>query len=273
VTRTVPCVNHRSHRLIQEIEAGALDRNTPIGDLLRKIIALGGQAGSTELRDWATKELRGYGPDDELPPYRTIGAPLQLDMVNAAYIMRAQTISPLELPKEAHGKITNDVHLRMGIAEIEQYARQCPPGDVVKFTPPGGQELIVIMNAEMDLNGQVQRLYWGVSPVSLDGVVEQVRTTLTVMIAEIRANVSDDTEVPPAEVATNAINFAVSGKRNKVNFAAPQGGSKMPTQPAPEESPRRWVRIVGVVIASILGILLAFAGALFALMQAQGWRF
>jgi choline-glycine betaine transporter len=40
-----------------------------------------------------------------------------------------------------------------------------------------------------------------------------------------------------------------------------------------EEHPRRWVRIVGTVIVAILGILLAFAGALFALMQAQGWRF
>jgi AbiTii len=77
-----------------------LDQKTPIGDLLRKVIALGGQAASKELRDWATKELRGYQGDEQLPPYRIIGAPLQLDMINLAYTMRGQTISPLELPKD-----------------------------------------------------------------------------------------------------------------------------------------------------------------------------
>jgi hypothetical protein len=34
-----------------------------------------------------------------------------------------------------------------------------------------------------------------------------------------------------------------------------------------------WVRIVGTVVEAILGTLLTFAGALFALVQAQGWRF
>lgn len=69
----------RSARLLQEIEAGALDSKTPIGELLRKVIALGGQSGSEELRDWATRELRGYGPGDELPEYRKVAAPLHVD--------------------------------------------------------------------------------------------------------------------------------------------------------------------------------------------------
>ena len=263
----------RSQRLLGEIEAGALDQKTPIGDLLRKVIALGGQAGSAELRDWATRELRGYGPDDELPSYRKIGAPLQLDMSNMRYVLTGQTISPWELPEIARDKITNDLDLRHGIGEIEQMARRCEPGDAVKLSPPLSQEVVVIMNRQEHLNGHVHSLYWGVSPVTLDGVVEQVRTTLTVMVAEIRDTMPDEAEIPSAEVATNAITFAITGKRNKVNFTAGQGKAKVPAPAPEEEHPRRWVRIVGVVIASILGILLAFAGAVFALMQAQGWRF
>jgi hypothetical protein len=66
-TDALPPVSSRSHRLLNEIEAGALDRQTPLGDVLRKVIALGGKAGSTELRDWVTRELRGFKADDELP--------------------------------------------------------------------------------------------------------------------------------------------------------------------------------------------------------------
>jgi hypothetical protein len=154
-------------------------------------------------------------------------------------------------------------------------ARRCEPGGAVKLSPPLSQEVVVLMNRQEHLNAHVHRLYWGVSPVTLDGVVEQVRTTLTVMVAEIRDTMPDHAEIPSAEVATNAITFAVTGKRNKVNFTADQGEAKVPAA-APEEEeehPRRWLRITGTVIAAILGILLAFAGAVFALMQAQGWRF
>jgi hypothetical protein len=46
----------------------------------------------------------------------------------------------------------------MGVAQVEKFARQCPPGEVVKLSPPHAPELVVIMNAKMDLNGHVMRL-------------------------------------------------------------------------------------------------------------------
>jgi hypothetical protein len=49
----------------------------------------------------------------------------------------------------------------------------------------------VIMNAQEHVNGHVHRLYWSASPVSLEGVIEQARITLTVMIAEVRATMPD----------------------------------------------------------------------------------
>ena len=139
--------------------------------MLLTAIALGGRSGSAELRDWAARELRGYGPDDELPPYRTVGAPLHVDMMNMRWIMKGQTISPLMLPDFAQDTVTNDVPLVHGIAEIEQLARRCPPGEVVNMAPPGAAELVALMNMQQNLNGHVERLYWGVSPVALEGVV------------------------------------------------------------------------------------------------------
>jgi AbiTii len=211
--RYPPLVNNRSQRLLKEIEDGALNSNKPTGDVLRTAIALGGEAGSGVVAEWATKELRGYEAEDELPAYRTIRAPLQLDAINSAYTFTGQTISPLALPAVAHGKITNDIPLYQGIAEIDRHARQ---DEVIKVLPPFAQELIKIMNSEGRVNGHVQQLYWGVSPVSFAEVVEQVRTTLTVMISEIRRTMPDKTEDVPAAVADNAMSFAVTGKRNTV---------------------------------------------------------
>lgn len=56
--------------LLAQDEDGALDSSTSLADTLRKCIALGGQAGSEELRDWARRELDGYKVEDELPEYR-----------------------------------------------------------------------------------------------------------------------------------------------------------------------------------------------------------
>ena len=181
-----------------------------------------------------------------MPEYRKIVAPLQGRHDQHAVSRDGQTISPLELPEFARDVINNDLNLRMGIGQIEQLARHCPPDDVVQLHPPGSQDLVVLMNRQQNLNGHLERLYWGVAPVVLDGVVEQVRTALTVMIAEIYANRPDGSDIPPAEVATNAINFAVTGKRNKISFAAPQGGSTVTTasQEQDEAGVRHWLKLV-----------------------------
>jgi len=256
--------------LLREIESGALDHATSIGDLLRKVVALGGRAGSTELRDWARRELQGYELTDDLPEYRKVAAPLQIDGINPAWSVRRQTISQMELPEFARGVITNDLQLRQSISEIERLAQRCPPGDVVKFQHPGGQDVVTFMNRQQNVNGHIQALYWGVSPVVLEGVVDRVRTTLTVMIAEINANLPDGTDTPPAEVATNALNFAVTGKRAKINFAASQGGGTVMTgSPESDEQPRPWLRVAGAVLVGLITII----AAILALMQVQGWQF
>jgi hypothetical protein len=68
------------------------------------------------------------------------------------------------------------------------------------------------MNAKRQGNGQIDRLYWGVSPTALAGVVDQVRTTLTAMAAEMRATMPQGTEVPCPDVANNAYHVAVEGQ-------------------------------------------------------------
>jgi hypothetical protein len=267
VRRYPPRVNKRSQCLLQKIEDDALDQKTPVGDLLRMVIILGGQADSAKMRDWARRELEGYGPDDELPPYRIIAAPLRMDWGSVRVVLRGETISPWELPDFARDKMTDEVHLRFGIAEIEQMARRTEPSKLVELPPPGAADLVALINARDHRNRHLERLYWGVSPVALAGVVDQVRTTLTAMTAEIRAIMPEGMEVPSPEVANNAHHVVVEGgKRHTINVTAPPGGSTVATAAA--ES-RQWVRIAAGVLLGLLTI----AGVVFALMQAQGWRF
>jgi hypothetical protein len=166
--------------------------------------------------------------------------------------------------------MTNEVDLRFGISEIEQLARRCEPGKVVQLAPPAAADLVALINTRDRANRHLERLYWGVSPVALDGVVDQVRTTLTAMTAEIRATMPDNSEVVTAPVAGNALRFAVTGERNKITLTAPQGANEVATT---AEERRRWWRTAGAVIAGVIGLLVAMAGGLFALMQAQGWQF
>lgn len=52
----------REDSLIAEIERDALNERVAVATALRKCIVLGGKSGSEALRDWASRELKGYGP-------------------------------------------------------------------------------------------------------------------------------------------------------------------------------------------------------------------
>lgn len=105
----------------------------------------------------------------------------------------------------------------------------------------------------------------GVSPATLHGVVEQVRTALTVLVSEILATMQEGTDTPPADVASNALAVAVGGKRNVVNVTS---GSTVTTS-GPTPDTMRWIRIAGAIIVGLVGI----AAAVFGLMQVQDWSF
>ena len=99
-----------------QIERDLLDEK-PLDTLLRKLILLGGSAGSPELRNWASVELRGYGRDAELPLYRTVSAPLQIDGTVPGGIVRHETIGAMDIPDFARDEINEQVPLRMGVSE------------------------------------------------------------------------------------------------------------------------------------------------------------
>lgn len=112
-------MSRRDETLIREIERDLLD-GKPLADLLRKCIVLGGRWGSVELRDWASRELRGFGPDDELPAYRTIYAAILADAITGRAIIKGQQISSSDLPDVVREEgINEELPLRQGVGELE----------------------------------------------------------------------------------------------------------------------------------------------------------
>ena len=120
---------------------------------------------------------------------------------------------------------------------------------MVKLSPYMPQQLVQYTNARQQWSSHIERIYWGVSPTALESIADQVRKRTIALVAEMTANMPDGAITPSADVATNAVTLAVTGKRNKINGAIHQSNGPM-TTPVPDETPRRWVRIAAGVVRS-----------------------
>ncbi len=134
--------------LLAEVERDVLS-GAPVADVLRKCIVIGGRAGSSELRDWATAELRGYGTADEAPAYRQVGAPIYADAVTGTHHIAGQRISPSMLPDFAQDDLKETYTFQVGIGEIEAVIEQCRrSGETqVKLSLPMAADLARLMDA------------------------------------------------------------------------------------------------------------------------------
>jgi hypothetical protein len=87
------------------------------------------------------------------------------------------------------------------------------------------------------------------------------------LVAEITAHMPEGVDTPSPEVATNAVNFLVTGEHHKISFSAPQARTAL-AAPQPEEHPRRRLRTAAAIIgiATIVGVFIT-------LMETQRWSF
>lgn len=253
--------------LMGQIERDLLAEK-PLDTLLRKLILLGGNAGSPELRDWASLELRGYAKGDELPSYRKVNAPLQIDGAVPGGIIRHQTIGSMELPDFARDDITEIVPLSIGVREIQSMVDQHQKDRVVKLQPPGSADLVTYINGTSKLNGHITALYWSVSTIALEGVLDQVRTRLAELIAELRSGTPRGQALPSPTQAANAVNLVINGRGNRVSIAQAAHGSTV-SAASEEATPRFWTR-ARLIGAGIVG-LATIAGTVVAVAQSPFW--
>jgi hypothetical protein len=227
---------------------------------------LGGKSGSEQLRDWATRELQGYRGEDELPDHRRVAAQIQIDGATMTGLVTGQPIARSALPDFVRKHVREEVELRDGVGAIEPLAKHAQEdGGKAKLSLPMGGEIARVMNA--DLSGQrILSIYWAVSPVAIRGVLDQIRTSLTMLVAELRATMPADATVPSAEAADNAVSLIVSGKRHTITVntaqAAGTGVSASVAAPQPSLEHGFWTRFrrIGafmVGVATIVGAVAA----------------
>ena len=208
----------RPNDSLSAIEAGAINVKSDLPTLLRMCISLSGVTRSDELRKWASSELMGYGPDDELPNYRTSAAPLLLDGTTRSHRVTGQSVPVNLVPSDMHDVLDEDVRFAQPIAEIldliERSRRSSE--DFVRIGPPGSHYLVALMNHELQ-GAAIDRIYWSVSVATLHRIVDAVRTTLVRLVAEMRVAMPVGVLAPSQEVADNAVAVVVHGSRNRIN--------------------------------------------------------
>lgn len=214
--------------LLTEIERDLLD-GKPVADVLRKLVILGGRAGSRELREWATLELRGYGDVglEALPAYRKVPAVIQVDAVVGLTQVSHMSISADQLPEVARPYITNEAPFTQGIGEIETLATRSGVDETVRLALPMERKLAQMMDASSPNrpHQQTNAVYWSVSRSAVSGHVDQVRTRLAELLGELRSAASPS-DMPSAEQASNAVQIVVHGKGARVNVAHATTGAE-----------------------------------------------
>ena len=260
--------------LLSEIERDLL-ADKPVATILRKLLLLGGQSGSPELRTWASKELRGYDKDDELPGYRSIPAPIQMDGMSQWAQITGQQVGLSELPDFAREHVQERVELMQGVGEIESMARHNDGGDKsVMFGIPGSRDLARFMQSEAGGGFHIDRFYWHVSKVALDGVVDQIRTRLTELMAELRSLTPSTQTLPNAQQAQAAYSIVIEGKNPRVIINTIHGaeGSQNTIEAGQTnqvELPESGFWTTGRRIAGLLLGLVTIAGFVVAVLQLQ----
>jgi AbiTii len=267
-----PRMSKTNVSLLTELEAGLRDEKTSTTLLLQRCILLGGKVGSERLRDWARQELRGYANADAVPEYRRIVAPLCVDGAIFGGYVTGEVISPLSLPRIAHGHITEEVVLAGALGELEDLSRR--PDAVINLQPDGAQELVVLWNHET--GGRITRLYWQVSRSTIVGVITGVRTALAELVAEMLAAAPDAYQTPTKQAVDDAVHLVLTGNRNTVTVVGSQtsangaavitvAGSTEKAQAENETWWQRW-RKRGLIIG-----LATTVAAVAAVLQLYGW--
>lgn len=271
---TLGDVEQRDASLLAQIEQDVLDSSISISDVLRKCMILGGRAGSPKLREWASRELRGYDAEDELPPYRVVGAVLKINAVLGYTIVTGQQISPAQLPEKARKHINETVRLSQPIADIEKMAAETS-NNSIHLTFSNSATVAAMMSADLDEFEQITAVYWDLSTSRLHAVIDQVRTAIAEFVAELIAELPPDRNLPSPKEAERALDVAIHGDSNRIVVQVPSGASSSTastgdTQQATEPGTRLWRTLhkPGAIVVGAATILAAIVGT----GQWAGWQ-
>jgi alpha-D-ribose 1-methylphosphonate 5-triphosphate diphosphatase PhnM len=121
--------------------------------------------------------------------------------------------------------------------------------------PPGAAQLVTLMNHEnQDQYNRIERIYWTVTRSVLQGVIEDIRSRLVTLVAEMKAGVEPGEKLPSAEIANQAVEVAIHGDENRVKVR--QTGHKTTISHGDHKGWARKALEVGAWVAGIAILIL-----------------
>lgn len=143
---------------------------------------LGADTGSNSLREWARRELNGYGDEDEVPAYRHIPVPvIRMSSISGFTVVNNQRISRFELPSAAIEGVPEELHLREAVEELESYLAM----PTLAFTHNSLVYAQMVWNEELDEYQQVTGLHFETTTSAIAGILGRIRTQLFDVVADL----------------------------------------------------------------------------------------
>lgn len=99
---------------------------------------------------------------------------------------------------------------------------------------------------------RIERIYWTVTRSVLQGVIEDIRSRLVSLVAEMKAGVEPGEKLPSEEIANQAVQVAIHGDENRVKVK--QSGHKTTITHGDRKGWARKALEVGAWVAGIIGL-------------------
>ncbi len=199
--------------LLRSLRDRMLDESEPLAVLLRKCLLLGAETGSVSLREWARKELNGYGDHDEVPEYRRVaGVPISMDSLSGNSWTKGQILDRHQLPRKAWDYVPETFSFKQPVEELEKLADQRS----LSFSSPGLAMAMNIWNQELGPWQNVVGLSYVMTGSAVAGMLGQIRTKLVDLIADLTAD-TPLSEVPRKDQVDAAVSHRIGQARDVYN--------------------------------------------------------
>lgn len=193
--------------LLRSLRERLLDESEPLAGLLRKCLLLGAETGSETLRDWARKELNGYGDDDEVPDYRKVdGVSILMDSMSGNTWTQNQVFTRDQVPPDARKYVPEKLPFKQPIDELEQLAQQ----KRLSFKSRGLAIAQTVWNQQLGPYQSIVGLSYTLSGTAFVGVLGQIRTKLVEIIADLTAD-TPLSELPKKDQVDAAVSHRIGG--------------------------------------------------------------
>jgi len=189
-----------------------LDESEPLAGLLRKCLLLGAETGSVPLREWARRELNGYGDGDDVPEYRMLSAAISVDSQSGSTWVRGQIVDPLQMPAEARKYLSDSMPARQPVEELAELATR----KELSFTNSGLAYAQSVWNEKLGPYQSIISIRYVTSGSAIAGILGQIRTQLVDLIADLTAG-TPLTELPRKELVDAAVSNHIGPARNVYN--------------------------------------------------------